>query len=225
MKFALKRIPPIQVIGWSALLAASLVSARLFASDRGDEPVAADAPADIVDVFSFMAPNPKPGFPGEFLPSNRLVLAMTVLPNASANDVFASDVDYTFRVQSTADLAAPDGAVDVLVSCRFAAPIAGQQEFVCSSNGFFYRGNTGEVSNDNTAALRVFAGHRRDPSSGPASALLGLQNGPAAAPIPNPYATQSVLAVIAELDVTQVVFGGVAPAEMPLLSVSAETSR
>ena len=205
--------------------AAALVSAKLWASDRGDAPSGTLDPAsDIVDVYSFMSPVPRAGGPVPFLPSGRFVAAMTVRPNAATDATFATDVDYSFRIQSTPDGTAPDGTVNVLLSCRFAAPIAGAQDYFCNANGVVVAGTTGIVSSDAAAPLRVFAGRRKDPSNGPA-ALVANHTAGATAPA-NAYAGQSVLAIVAELNVGTVLFGGDPPeGRLPLFSVSAETSR
>lgn len=218
----LKRI---SAYGAPALLAcAAMISAKLLASDRGDEPSVNDPKSDIVDVYSFMAPKAATTPATGFVPNSRMVLAMTVLPNAPAGSHFASDVDHTFRIQSTADGSAPDDAVSVLLSCRFEAPISGAQNYFCNANGVYATGVTNTVKSEAAdAPFRVFAGLRKDPSNGPASLVANYTSG-ATAPV-NAYAGQSVLAIVAEIDLPTVIFGGETPAEYPLLSVSAETSR
>ncbi|MBK6691183.1 MAG: hypothetical protein IPG50_03115 [Myxococcales bacterium] len=102
-----------------------------------------------------------------------------------------------------------DKTIDVTLGCRFQAKTdGGQQPYVCSSNGFFFAGETNVVSGVEDGPLRVYAGLRADPTVGAAGTVVGAVD---AGLLPdagtNDFANTNVLAIVAEVDVNRVVFG------------------
>lgn len=212
----------------SAALTIALAARQLLASDRGDLRPQETPAADIADVYSFVAPVPDAANPGTYLSGDRLVLAMTVMPNASPGATFATDVEYLFRIRPTADGRAQSVGQELTLACRFDAFTGGSQRFFCNINGFFFAGQTDAVPSDASAPLRVFAGRRKDPSSGGAEPLVALTAAGAqlpASPATNSHAGQAVLAIVAEVDMPRVLFRGAAVGARPLVAVSAQTSR
>jgi hypothetical protein len=202
------------------------------ASDHADgASIATDPPADIGDVFAFMRPS-KAADAGPFVPSTHLALALTVHPGATSTTLFDERIDYTLNVIGVDDPAnGIPGKIDVAVICRFFAPVApdgggaAQQPFTCSANGFFFQGRTNEISGAPSDPIRVFAGLRADPAFGDVPAVLsaiGAGNVPSPDGGTNGFAGKNVLAIVAEINVSQVVLGG---EPSTVLGVSATTER
>ena len=206
MRTALRAFVGTVVVG--ALVAT--VAYRSRASDHDDYSPGANEPAtDIADVFAFMKPNPLAD--GGAGVSDRLVLMMTVHPRASKSSEFDAYGDYVFVIQGAAEPPAVgvDKTIDVTLGCRFQAKTdGGQQPFVCSSNGFFFAGETNVVSGVEDGPLRVYAGLRADPTAGALRGVVAaLDAGVLSEGGTNDFAGANVLAIVAEVDVTRVVFG------------------
>jgi hypothetical protein len=197
-----------------------------WASDHEDAPSLAGDPAvDIADVFAFVRPGS----------TSHMVLSMTVHPGANGAAVFATGVEYVFRLvgYDAAARALDPSVADIQVACRFQAPQAGSQVVVCSANGvssFATLGQTDSGADD--APLRIFAGLRADPAFGDVERLkTTLATGQlafveAGATGTNTFANRNVLALVVEVDIDAVLFPGRDPAvDRPLLAVSGHTER
>ena len=136
-------------------------------SDHNNSPRGVAEPAiDIADNYVF----PSPSRPG------RLVLAMTVFPNAQPGALFSDAASYRFRIRPvTMPESGPGsrfevGADEYEVTCTFAAPAttddAGNpvQEGVCTlPNGANVSFRVNDEQGAEAAGARVFAGLRMDP--------------------------------------------------------------
>ncbi len=201
------------------------------ASDHLDGPRAtADPQADIADVFAFTSPNQP----------ERLVLAMTITPFASAASRFSSEVDYVFRVRrvtAVQPLALDTTALDVI--CGF--DDGSIQRADCSAPGGRHATVlVGDLSGGSAqATMPLFAGLRSDPSFfDRQGALATLASGRTLFTGQNAFAGASVLALVVEVDAlafapppdpdagVDAADAMAAPAAMPLIvAVAAETVR
>ena len=195
-------------------------------TDHNSSPRAVAEPAiDIGDLYVF----PSPDRPG------RLVLVMTVFPNAQPGALFSDAASYRFRVRPvTIPAGRPGsrfeiGADQYDITCTFAAPVttdgAGNfvQEGTCTlPNGATVPFRINDEPGTGAPGARVFAGLRMDPlfidSTGYVETLatqrLAFQpNGTNAAD------GWDILSIVVELDVTQML--GRAPGT--LFAVAAET--
>jgi hypothetical protein len=196
-----------------ALAALALVARTSWASDHEDAPsLVSDPGVDIGDVFAFVAPED----------ANRLVVAMTVHPNADRTTRFDTGVEYVFHIGG-------DG-VSEEIACRFQAPESDAQTVVCSANGFAAIGSFGATADASTDTLRVFAGLRADPAF---ADMTALESSIATGALKftdagtNTFAGKSILALVVSLDVDKVVLAtrDAASGKRPVLSVSATTER
>jgi len=136
-------------------------------TDHNSSPIAVAEPAiDIADLYVF----PSPSRPG------RLVLVMTVFPNAQPGALFSDAASYRFRVRPvTIPFNGPGSRFEVgtdeyAITCRFAAPVttdgAGSfvQEGMCTlPNGATVSFRANDEQGAEAPSARVFAGLRMDP--------------------------------------------------------------
>jgi Domain of unknown function (DUF4331) len=195
-------------------------------SDHNSGPRAlADPVVDITDLYVF----PNPERPGS------LVLVLDVFPNAEPTAFFSDAVDYRFRVRPVA--IPPDaGAAFVVsekeytISCRFAAPIQGQdggplvQEGACTaSSGQTASFRVNDEEGAKAQGLRVFAGRRMDPFFQDGVRLAQtLMTGKLAFVMPGDSRQyrQNCLSIVVEVDIATI-FGADAG---PLFAVVGETA-
>ena len=145
-----------------ALVAALAVPA--LAADHLDSPsVQAEPAADINDLYAFVAPDDPA----------KIILIMTVFPQAGADAAFSDAVNYDFHVSRMAD------GTDRDIRCTFEA--AGT--FACAGpSGAAASGNVGETAEGDS--IKVFAGLRDDPFF---FDLQAFQNAVGANPEANPF--------------------------------------
>lgn len=202
----MKRAPIFTSLALASLFAFGALTLR--ASDHRDgDRVAADPTMDITDVFAFMRPVHDDA--GGYEPSNHLVLALTVHPDAPADARFDPSGEYKLNVfGAKADAGGVDPSLQLTMDCRFQpAAASGHQPFVCSMNGFFFAGETDVMSGNANDPIRVFAGRRADPAFGAAKAIAAsVDAGMLLEAGSNDFASSNVLAIVAELDVDRVVF-------------------
>jgi hypothetical protein len=136
-------------------------------SDHNNSPRSVAEPAiDIGDTYAF----PSPSRPG------RLVLVMTVFPNALPGALFSDAADYRFRVRPVTPPADGPGshfevgADEYDVTCRFAAPVTTDgaggpiQEGTCTlPNGATISFRVNDEQGAEAPGARIFAGLRMDP--------------------------------------------------------------
>jgi hypothetical protein len=132
-------------------------------SDHNSSPRAVAEPAvDIADVYVF----PSPSRPG------RLVLVMTVFPNAQPGALFSDAASYRFRVRPVTIPANglrssfEVGSDEYDVTCTFAAPATtdGAQEGTCTlPNGARATFRVNDEQGAEVPGARVYAGLRMDP--------------------------------------------------------------
>lgn len=204
------------------------------AIDHGDSAsVAANPSADIADVFGFVSSD-----------GSKVVLAMTVNPNATGTSKFAADTMYVFHTASRASVSSTQVALSDIV-CSFDAA----QKIACAvgDGSVTLTGDASQATglSRTDGKLKVFAGLRRDPSfantqslsSMRAAAKLSLQTAATAdaagckatsdrnaqsalaSSIVNSFATSNVLALVVEVDKTLITRAG------PILSVWAATHK
>jgi len=204
------------------------------AIDHQDSPTVAASPTtDLADLFTWMSPD-----------GSKVILAMTVNPNAAASAKFATDAAYVFHTISRASIGATS-AISVDIVCTFndtqkIACMVGDPSTVVSGDA----STTAGVLSSN-GKLRVFAGPRRDPSFASLTNIEAMKTAAKAAlptaapadsagcratagktaitalatPATNTFATSNVLAVVMEVDRTLLNKGG------PILSVWAATHK
>ena len=210
-----------------AATAAGLGARATWASDHRDAPsLTTDVGADIADVFAFMSPD-TPG---------RMILAMSVHPDAPKTATFPAGVDYTFQITGydpVTKMLDPSLA-STSVSCRFLAPQATSQVVLCSANGLSAYANVGdEDAGVSGAPLRVYAGLRADPAFGDIVKLeqtLTTKTLSFTDAGTNSFAGQNVLVLVVDIDLGRVVFLEEAGTDAgaitrPLLAVSGSTMR
>jgi Domain of unknown function (DUF4331) len=135
-------------------------------SDHNNSPRGVAEPAiDIGDSYAF----PSPSRPG------RLVLVMTVFPNAQPGALFSDAANYRFRLRpATIPAGAPASRFDLGtdeydVTCTFAAPVADDggssaQEGMCTlPNGATVSFRVDDEQGAEAPGARVYAGLRMDP--------------------------------------------------------------
>lgn len=219
------------LLGLLALSAAS--PAR--AIDHQDSPTVAASPTtDLADLFTWMSPD-----------GSKVILAMTVNPNAAASTKFATDAAYVFHTVSRTSIGATS-AVLLDIVCTFddtqkITCMVGDPSTVVSGDASTA---TGLLSGN--GKLRVFAGLRKDPSFASLTNIDAMKTAAKAAlptaspadaagckatpgktaitalatmPATNSFATSNVLAVVMEVDRTLLSKGG------PILSVWAATHK
>jgi hypothetical protein len=118
----------------------------------------------MADLYAF----PSPEEPGN------LSLVLGVLPSAPADACFSQDVLYRFRLRPVtiggwrAKTSFPLGPEEdeIVVTCSFDAPQAGQEGTCTTSDGQSARLVVGDEASGRADGLRVFAGRRSDPFHG-----------------------------------------------------------
>jgi Domain of unknown function (DUF4331) len=193
-------------------------------TDHNSSPRAVAEPAiDIADVYAF----PSPSEPG------RLVLVMTVFPNARPGALFSDAASYRFRVRPvTIPAGGPArfdvGADEYDVTCTFTAPAepaAGQpqQEGRCTlPNGTTVSFVVDDERGVELAGARIYAGLRMDPLFIDGSGYvrtLGTQRVAFQADGRNEAEGWNILGIVVDLDVARMV--GSTPGT--LFAVAAET--
>jgi hypothetical protein len=195
-------------------------------SDHNNSPRGVAEPAiDIGDGYAF----PSPSQPG------RLVLAMTVFPNAQPGALFSDAAGYRFRIRpvsipgggpaSSFDV----GADEYDVTCTFAAPAttdaAGQpvQEGTCTlPNGAAVSFRVNDEQGGEAPGARVYAGLRMDPLFNDSTAYvetLATRRLAFRADGANGADGWDILGIVVELDVAMMLGG----ARRTLFAVAAET--
>jgi hypothetical protein len=128
-------------------------------SDHNNSPRGVAEPAiDIGDSYVY----PSPSRPG------RLVLAMTVFPNAQPGAQFSDAAAYRFRIRPVTIPAGGSrfdvGTDEYDITCTFAAPVSSVQEGMCTlPNGATVSFRVGDEQGAEAPGARVFAGLRMDP--------------------------------------------------------------
>jgi hypothetical protein len=195
-------------------------------TDHNSSPRAVAEPAiDIADLYVF----PSPSRPG------RLVLVMTVFPNAQPGALFSDAASYRFRVRPvTIPASGPGSRFEVGtdeydITCTFAAPVTmddaghGVQAGICTlPNGATVSFRVNDEQRAEAPGARVFAGLRMDPlfidSTGFVE-TLGTRRLAFQANGTNAADGWDVLGIVVELDVATML--GRAPGT--LFAVAAET--
>ncbi|HXN30424.1 MAG TPA: DUF4331 family protein [Polyangiaceae bacterium] len=213
----MRQAPAIAVSAIAACAAAAGVLSPVSASDHLDGPRAvADPQADIADVFAFTSPES----------SGYVVLAMTVLPYASASAEFSTGVDYVFRVRR---VVAPQpltfDTTSLDITCDFDGGDGATQTVTCAGPaGMQATAPIGVTTGaDPQSAMRVFAGRRADPAFfDRQGALATVESGRTSFTGQNAFAGADVLAIVVELNAAAISGAG---APLPMLAVAAETVR
>jgi hypothetical protein len=129
--------------GWTAALLATALAVPALAADHLDSPaVTAEPAADINDLYAFMAP----------ADADKVVLVMTVFPQAGGDAAFSDAVNYTFHVRRSADGMSRD------ITCTFEA----DGSYSCAGpSGAVAAGTVGETANGDS--IQAWTGLRDDP--------------------------------------------------------------
>jgi hypothetical protein len=136
-------------------------------TDHNSSPRGVAEPSiDIADLYVFPSPSE----------AGRLVLVMTVFPNAQPGALFSDAASYRFRVRPAtipangARRLFEVGTDEVDITCRFAAPVARDragnpvQTGMCMlPNGATVSFRVNEEQGAETPGARVYAGLRMDP--------------------------------------------------------------
>jgi Domain of unknown function (DUF4331) len=194
-------------------------------TDHNSSPRAVAEPAiDIADVYAF----PSPSEPG------RLVLVMTVFPNARPGALFSDAASYRFRIRPvTIPAGGPArrfdvGADEYDITCTFTEPTesadAGQprQEGACTlPNGTTVSFVVDDESGVEVPGVRIYAGLRMDPLFIDGSGYvrtLGTQRVAFQADSRNEAEGWNILGIVVDLDVATML-----SAPGTLFAVAAET--
>lgn len=196
------------------------------AFDHQDSPgTIANPPADIADVFAFMQPEP---VGGPYTPTNRLVLVMTFNPGATAATKPTPNVVYKFDVRSVdpTTLTYNDGP-GFKVECSFQD--ATPPKVLCNANGVITIATVGDLdAGAPSDDVRVFAGLRSDPAFADVAAVrdtIATGQSKFQNPGTNAFQGKNVMALVVELNLTNVLFmgdAGAIPAN-PMYAVTGQT--